>query len=833
VSDILLGVLYHRVLLVALGLGISSNFATKAAQVKVRIAAICVISVVILHGDASFRRNFALSDSSKAFSPILSPRFREAYRQFQTLEYGKALTLYQQAAEEALAQKNSREAAIAFQNCGACLLKLTKYRRAAGMLARARELATRAGDRDLACMIAANLSSLQLSIGDVGSAVAEALAARKLLGSGASPALRAAVFAQMGAAMVRAKDMKGAHAAFREALFATNFSDDSVLAGRILDAFGAGLQDAGDYGAAESLFTEAFRIRWLRAPKDLPISWARLGILRLKRGDPEGACRFLERCLANVRGAGMAWPEWVLRYYLARASLEAGHYEEALRSFRDARAAALRWRQEVPPSDVDRIRADVTLQDLYEGYLHTAILLYTRTGKGELAQDVFVAGEENRAASLRESLAGAGQALPDEYWELVARLRAADGQVSSDVKQSWSLRMREMEEKAGLLSDGRNALDSRPSVSALQKKMSEQDALIGFVLGEHHSHFYSVTRDRIYAGVIPPRSVLAPLAIKFSEAVRGHQADRYGSGAALMKALLAPLPEAVHCKRRWKLALDDALFQVPFAALPQPGYGNQASYLIERHTLEIVPGALHGVRYPARSGRRLFAGFADPVYNLADPRLITDAGWAARADAAPRALLNRLVGSREEVVACAREWEGPARLAFGPEVTRQRVANVLKEGPEVVHFAVHVTGSGEPPEGLRLALSLGPSGEADFLDREDIRKLESNVELVTLSGCSSGWGEVKRGAGMIGLARAWLQAGARSVVASLWPTPDDNGEMFRVFYRQLAVPSRGATSKRVGEALRAAQVAMIQSGGWRAEPRYWSAYCAVSTGVTQ
>lgn len=829
----LLGVLYHRVLLVALEFEISSHFATKAAQVEVRIIAICVICVFFLRGDTSLHPSFALSDTPTTSSPIRSPLFRDAYREFQALKYGRALTLYQKAAEEALGHKNWREAAIAFQNSGACLLKLTRYRHAAGMLARARELATYAGDRDLACMIAANLSSLQLSIGDVGSAVAEAMAARNLLPSGATPSLRAAVFAQMGAALFRAKDVSGAKAAFKEALFATNFSEDGGLAGRILDAFGAGLQDAGDYVAAESLFTEAFRIRWLRSRRDVPISWARLGILRLKCGDPEGARRFLRRSLENIHSAGMAWPEWNLRYYLARANLEAGQYEEALRWFRAARSAALRWRREVPPSDLDRIRADVTLQDLYEDYLHTAVMLYTRTGRSELAQDVFVAGEENRAASLRESLSTAGRDLPDEYWELVAKLRAANGQVPPAVKQSWSRKLRAMEEEAGLLSDERSVFDPDPSLSSLQKKMSDQEAIISFVLGERHSYICSVTRDALYAGEIPPRSVLAPLAARFSQAVRRHQAERDGSGATLAKALFGALPEAVHSKQRWKLALDDALFQAPFAALPEVRRTDGARYLIERHTIEIVPGALYSGHCLARGKGRLFAGFADPLYNHADPRLRADAQWVARADARPEVLLNRLVGSREEVVACAREWAGPVELAFGPEVTRERVRRVLEQQPEVIHFAVHVTNAGNSGERLRLALSLTSSGEPEYLDREDIRKMGTGVELVTLSGCSSGWGEVKRGAGMLSLARAWLQAGAGSVVASLWPVPDDSGEMFRIFYRRLAAHPQEPVSARVGEALRAAQNAMIRSGGWRAEPRYWSAYSAITRGMTQ
>jgi len=76
---------------------------------------------------------------------------------------------------------------------------------------------------------------------------------------------------------------------------------------------------------------------------------------------------------------------------------------------------------------------------------------------------------------------------------------------------------------------------------------------------------------------------------------------------------------------------------------------------------------------------------------------------------------------------------------------------------------------------------------------------------------------------LLGLTRAWLVAGARSVIASAWPTPDTNGALFQSLYRHLAArPEAGPA-----EALRAAQLEMIRSGDWRANPRYWGAYFAM------
>jgi CHAT domain-containing protein len=86
---------------------------------------------------------------------------------------------------------------------------------------------------------------------------------------------------------------------------------------------------------------------------------------------------------------------------------------------------------------------------------------------------------------------------------------------------------------------------------------------------------------------------------------------------------------------------------------------------------------------------------------------------------------------------------------------------------------------------------------------------------VTLSGCETALG----GEGLMGLTRAFLYAGARSVLASLWGVSDfSTPELMDRFYRHLAA---GAAKD---EALRAAQVEMIRAGGRRAQPDNWAAF---------
>ena len=99
-----------------------------------------------------------------------------------------------------------------------------------------------------------------------------------------------------------------------------------------------------------------------------------------------------------------------------------------------------------------------------------------------------------------------------------------------------------------------------------------------------------------------------------------------------------------------------------------------------------------------------------------------------------------------------------------------------------------------------------------------------DLDLVVLSGCSSGSGESLPAEGLMGMTRAWLAAGSRSVLATLWAVPDDQGQLLVSFYRHLAKLRERGDGWVAADALRMAQLEMLQSGNWHALPRRWGAY---------
>ena len=107
--------------------------------------------------------------------------------------------------------------------------------------------------------------------------------------------------------------------------------------------------------------------------------------------------------------------------------------------------------------------------------------------------------------------------------------------------------------------------------------------------------------------------------------------------------------------------------------------------------------------------------------------------------------------------------------------------------------------------------------EDGVLTAEDVAGMDLlDTELVVLSACDTGRGEVKVGEGVFGLRRAFADAGAKTLVMSLWKVPDEaTHELMVQFYKELQ-----AGRSRI-DALRAAQQYVRWS---RPDPYYWGAF---------
>ena len=107
--------------------------------------------------------------------------------------------------------------------------------------------------------------------------------------------------------------------------------------------------------------------------------------------------------------------------------------------------------------------------------------------------------------------------------------------------------------------------------------------------------------------------------------------------------------------------------------------------------------------------------------------------------------------------------------------------------------------------------------EGNLLSAEEVAGLDlRGCELAVLSACETGLGEVRTGEGVFGLRRAFVLAGARTLVMSLWKVPDEQTQELMVdFYRRVLAGQPRA------DALRQAQLTLRQK---YPDPYYWGAF---------
>ena len=127
-------------------------------------------------------------------------------------------------------------------------------------------------------------------------------------------------------------------------------------------------------------------------------------------------------------------------------------------------------------------------------------------------------------------------------------------------------------------------------------------------------------------------------------------------------------------------------------------------------------------------------------------------------------------------------------------------------------------GLGKNPYPDRSALIFAPeqgSGEDGLLQVREIRGLHLKARMVTLSACNTGVGPVGQ-AGVANLVNAFIEAGADTVVSTLWELEDHTTEhLMAQFYSKLAVHNRKV------EALRTAQLELLDRG---LPPYYWASF---------
>lgn len=358
----------------------------------------------------------------------------------------------------------------------------------------------------------------------------------------------------------------------------------------------------------------------------------------------------------------------------------------------------------------------------------------------------------------------------------------------------------------------RLGLTSGVSLAAVQRSLPPDVLLLDIWSSSFGSAVVAVTHDDVHVNRV---EVNEPAIKKLIDVFDEGPGDDWRRAAASIAAHLLPseMPPGI---RQVIVIPDGPLTLVPFEILPLHG-----RLLVEQAAVSYMPTAAMLFRHG--SSRRTvvppwalqFRGFADPVF-----------GSASMDD--PVMVRSRLAYSAREVRDIASELGGASVLHLGRDDRKDYIYDPTTVAP-ILHIATHALADANAIEQSRILFSppTATATGADYLFLKEAYALPlKGVELAVLSACDTERGRLLRGEGVQSFSRAFLAAGARSTITTLWRVPDASTAAFmKVFYYHI---QRGASR---ATALQMAKLRFLRSGSALSDPHYWAAFVLTGEGL--
>ncbi len=512
------------------------------------------------------------------------------------------------------------------------------------------------------------------------------------------------------------------------------------------------------------------------------------------QGDLPSAYRHSMAAVTATRLAGSRFMLPERLRVLAEIRMAQGAIADANRVYIEAEDVVEGIMVNVPSREAQARLIGVT-SDIYTGHFRLVAERFADPAKayeiiervrGRAAADVLRAvSPENAAGDVSADIAA--KRISQLQVRLMRARAASERQLLLD--QLW-----DAEQRTGLHGTERriNLLVGRDRVrlKALQLSLADSEVILEYVLSEPHSYCLAISRERITLIPLASRKQIEELSDRFIAAIRGPTGGRMQSAKAAYDALLQPISESQSAKRLL-IVPDGILHLLPFDTL-------LTSNAIESRIVSMVPSAnvFHLLRtrpQPPIARRALLAVggvpyarmFGGKPTNVAirsdEPRGVFDATYPAQ--------LPNLPGAEAEVVTAAKLL-GPSTLVLiGDQATESAVKAQSLTDFGILHFAVHAFADPKYPGRAALVLASDATGLDDgLLQPREIGRFKLNAGVVVLSACDTAIGPTLGQEGVLNIARAFLLAGSRAVITTLWTVSDvTSATLMRRFYENLVV----------------------------------------------
>jgi CHAT domain-containing protein/tetratricopeptide (TPR) repeat protein len=582
-------------------------------------------------------------------------------------------------------------------------------------------------------------------------------------------------------------------------------------------------------------------------------------------GRPADALKDLEAARPGLHNFGSVIEEFEGDLELARALREVGRSRDSLAAVEQALDQSdavrlqtanpeLRAQLQTPLRPAYDLKLEL-LRDQYEEVLasgreaeaNAIALLAFATADAARAHSFADVASQKYSPAVRRALAAEFRQREKLYQELSSRRFALDARLEHSGADDPSVRqlrtevseLRRQIDTVNTLIAHRTVSSAAPVRGGRERtslpSLGADTALVSYWLGSGSAYAWVVLPGEVHWSRLGSPRAIADQAVAFHHSltrlVDVPVERRLEGAAALYTMIMRPLEPWLSHVHNWVIIPDGALDYVPFQAL-QMGDGQRKAFVALEHDVAVTPAAwmLDTRPHPASAHHpRKILLVADPVYQADDPRLSAGNWPAARPASAASGTdplhrdFRRLPFTAQEAAAIAAQF--PAKDVdelIGVTATRDRLLALDWSQYRFIHIATHGVADAQVPALSALILGSYDAGGA-VTDREvrvaDMELQRLTAEVAVLSACETALGTEVRSEGLVGMSSTMLARGARAVVASLWPVPDEIGaRLMTDFYQHMLHDSMPP------EAALSAVMRSMASHERSADPALWAAF---------
>jgi CHAT domain-containing protein len=345
---------------------------------------------------------------------------------------------------------------------------------------------------------------------------------------------------------------------------------------------------------------------------------------------------------------------------------------------------------------------------------------------------------------------------------------------------------------------GIDAPKSRLDIHQIQRALRPNEVILAYWLADKESYLWAVTPSQVKTVHLPQRHDIDQAVESYTAQLQERRKlEESPGGTALYNMLIKPAEALVPPNAHVIVIPHRSLYKLNFETLIVPG--GTPHYWINDVTLENTSSMVFrfAAQRSAVNARRQLLLMGDPT------------------QATPE--YPRLKNAADEMKFVAGHFTvGQVTLISDKTATPDAYFAAKPQDYRFIDFVTH--GTAAPLSPLDSAIVLSPDKDTSYkLYSRDIIKKPIHAEIVTISACYGAGERTYSGEGLVGLAWAFMRAGAHHVVAALWETEDAvTPRLMDDFYSGL----KGGMS--AADALRAAKIKMLRSGGMNDRPYYWA-----------